>query len=114
MVPLTLNLPTGSVRMSFSLESAQDLKATLDQLLVQLKQIANQPVGGGRTAPLPAMEYRHSGDVFLELFCNPNIYPTPFAAKLLLTLRDDRIRLIVETDLTQVLEDLNQYLDEAS
>ncbi|MEB3293974.1 MAG: hypothetical protein VKJ24_12520 [Synechococcales bacterium] len=112
MVPLTLNLPTGSVRFSFSQASAQELKAALDQLMTQLKQIASQPVGGGRSEPLPAMEYQHSGEVFLEVFCNPNIYPTPFAAKLLLTLRDDRIRLIVETELTQFLADLNQYLEE--
>jgi len=43
------------------------------------------------------MEDQYTGEVFMEIFCNPNIYTTPFATKVLVTLRDDRIRLITET-----------------
>jgi hypothetical protein len=60
------------------------------------------------------MEYRYTGEIFLELFCNPNIWPSPFAAKLLITLRDDRIRLTTEVDLNQLVDDLNQFLDQWS
>ena len=49
--------------------------------------------------------------VFLEIFCNPNIYPNPFAAKLLITLRDEQIRLTSEAELTRLIEDLDQYLN---
>jgi hypothetical protein len=48
----------------------------------------------------------------LEIFCNPNIWPTPFAAKVLVTLRDERMRVSTELELTRVIEDLNQYLDQ--
>jgi hypothetical protein len=58
------------------------------------------------------MEYRFSGDVFLEVFCNPNIWPSPFAAKVLITLRDERIRLTTEAELTRLIEDVNQYLEQ--
>jgi hypothetical protein len=58
------------------------------------------------------LEYRHTGDVFLEVFCNPNIWSSPFAAKLLITLRDDRIRLTTEAELTRISEDLAQYLEQ--
>jgi hypothetical protein len=58
------------------------------------------------------MEYRYTGEVFLEVFCNPNIYPSPFAAKVLLTVRDDRIRLTTEAELPRLLEDLGQYLEQ--
>jgi hypothetical protein len=58
------------------------------------------------------MEYRYTGDIFLEVFCNPNIYPSPFAAKVLLTVRDDRIRLTTEAELTRLLEDIGQYLEQ--
>jgi hypothetical protein len=57
------------------------------------------------------MEYRYTGDIFLEVFCNPNIYPSPFAAKVLLTVRDDRLRLTSEAELTQLIEDLNLFLE---
>jgi len=55
-----------------------------------------------------------SGDIFLEIFCNPNIWPSPFAAKVLITLRDDRIRLTTEAELTRVIEDVSQYLEQIS
>jgi hypothetical protein len=58
------------------------------------------------------MEYRYTGDVFLELFCNPNIYPSPFSAKVLLTVRDDRLRLTTEAELTRTIEDIDRYLEQ--
>jgi hypothetical protein len=57
------------------------------------------------------MEYQHADEVFLEVFCNPNIWSSPFAAKLLITVRDDRIRLTTEAELTRILEDISQYLE---
>ncbi len=38
--PLTLNLPQGSVRFSFSSEAALTLKASLDELMATLKAAA--------------------------------------------------------------------------
>ena len=58
------------------------------------------------------MEYQFSGDVFLEVFCNPNIWPSPFTAKVLITLRDERIRLTTEAELTRLIEDVHQYLEQ--
>ena len=109
---ITFNLLQGSVRFKFSLEAAQGLKTTLTDLVAQLKKNAAQPASSeGKRRPQPAMEYQHTGDVFLEVFCNPNIWPSPFAAKLLITVRDERIRLTTEAELPQILEDLAQYLD---
>ena len=108
---ITLNLLQGSVRFNFSHTAAHELKAALTDLVKQLKAIAAQPTPTGKREPLPAMEYQHTGDVFLEVFCNPNIWPSPFAAKLLVTVRDDRMRLTTEAELPRVIEDLNQYLE---
>jgi hypothetical protein len=58
------------------------------------------------------MEYQYTGDVFLEVFCNPNIWPSPFAAKVLITVRDERIKLTTEAELTRMMDDVNQYLDQ--
>jgi hypothetical protein len=111
MANLTLHLIEGSVAFPLSIETAQDLKTSLDRLLLELKTTA--PVtAGGRPTPKPAMEFRHVGEIFLELFCNPNIWPTPYAAKLLLTLRDDRIRLTTEAELSRVLEDVQEFLEQ--
>lgn len=108
--PLTLNLPQGSVRFTFSVEAAQSLKTSLDELMTTLKSAAAQGGDAGRRTPQSSMEYRHSGEVFLEVFCNPNIWPSPFAAKVLLTLRDDRIRVTTEAELSQIYDDVITYL----
>jgi hypothetical protein len=112
--PITLNLLQGSVHFNFSAAAAQELKTALEALALTLKSMAAAKAGsGGRVAPEKPMEYQHTGEVFLELFCNPNIWPSPFAAKLLITVRDDRIRLTTEAELTRILEDVNLYLESA-
>jgi hypothetical protein len=109
--PLRLNLAEGAVSFSFSPEAARDLQTAIAQLMTSLK--ANAASGSGsRPAPQKPMEYQHTGDVFLEIFCNPNIWATPFAARVLITLRDDRIRLNTEAELTRLVEDINQYLEQ--
>ncbi|NEQ48964.1 MAG: hypothetical protein F6K11_02365 [Leptolyngbya sp. SIO3F4] len=109
---LTLNLVQGSVQFSFSATAAQELKATLATLVQTLKAKSTVTVGAGRPQPVKPIEYRHTGDVFLEIFCNPNIWPSPFAAKLLVTVRDDRMRLTTEAELTRIIEDVNLYLEQ--
>ncbi len=111
MTQLTLNLETGSVSFAFPPDAAQDLKTALNDLMTGLKAVAAAGTGK-KASPQPAMEYCHRGEVFLELFCNPNIWPSPFAAKLLVTLRDERIRLSTEAELTRVIEDLNLFLEQ--
>jgi hypothetical protein len=108
---LRLNLVEGAVSFSFSPEAARELQAAIASLLASLKVTASK-LAGGKASPQPSLEYRHTGEVFLELFCNPNIWPTPFAAKVLITVRDDRMRLTTEAELTRVIDDLNQYLEQ--
>ncbi|HEY9794097.1 MAG TPA: hypothetical protein V6D30_00535 [Leptolyngbyaceae cyanobacterium] len=110
---LTLNLVEGSVSFRFTADAAQDLQAAIAQLMQNMKA-ATQASSGSKPTPKKPMEYRFSGDVFLEIFCNPNIWPSPFAAKVLVTLRDDRIRLTTEAELTRVIEDVNQYLEQVA
>ncbi|EAZ92171.1 hypothetical protein [Crocosphaera chwakensis] len=114
MTQLTLNLVQGSVRFNFSAEAATSLKSEIDQLMQQLKTVAANAGSGQRPKPEKPMEYRYTGEIFLEVFCNPNIYPSPFAAKVLLTVRDDKIRLTTEAELTRLIEDLGQYLEQVS
>ncbi|MFM7364626.1 MAG: hypothetical protein ACKO11_09050 [Cuspidothrix sp.] len=110
--PLTLNLGEGSVSFSFSPQAAQELKTAIDELMKSLKAVAAKTPGVGKVSPEPALEYRYAGDVFIEIFCNPNIWPSPFAAKVLLTIRNIGIRLTTEAELVRVIEDLNQYLEQ--
>ncbi|ERN40917.1 hypothetical protein KR51_00025260 [Rubidibacter lacunae KORDI 51-2] len=110
-VPMTLNLDRGSVAFRFTPNAARDLQVEIATLMQHLKAAA--AAAGARPQPQPATEYRFTGDVFFEVFCNPNIYPSPFAAKVLVTLRDDRIRLSSEAELTQLVEDLNAYLEQS-
>lgn len=109
--PLTLNLVEGSVSFSFSPQAATELKAAIDQLMESLKAVVAKP-SGGKVSPQPPLEYRYTGEVFLEVFCNPNIWPSPFAAKVLLTIRNIGIRLTTEAELTRLIEDINLYLEQ--
>jgi hypothetical protein len=113
---LRLNLGEGSVSFSFTPKAARELLAEITVLMESLKAIASQKmaIGGGKGNPQKPMEYQYTGDVFLEVFCNPNIWPSPFAAKVLITVRDERMRLTTEAELTRVIEDINQYLETAS
>lgn len=111
MSQFTLNLIQGSVRISFTPEAAHNLRQEIATLMQNLKTAANAGGRGQRPSPQEVMEYRYTSDVFLEVFCNPNIYPSPFAAKVLLTIRDDKIRLTSEAQLTQLLEDIDRYLE---
>jgi hypothetical protein len=102
----------GSISVSFSPQAAQELKAAINELLKSLKAVASKTPGTAKVSPQPSLEYRYTGDVFIEIFCNPNIWPTPFAAKVLLTIRNMGIRLTTEAELTRVIEDVNQYLEQ--
>ena len=109
---LTLNLLEGSVSFNFLPTAAKELKAEINLLIESLKAITNHHgLGKKKSIPQNVMSYHHTGEVFLEIFCNPNIWPTPFAAKVLITIRDKNIRLTTEAELTRIIEDINQYLE---
>jgi hypothetical protein len=112
MPSITLNLNGGSVSFPLPLEAIQDLKQTLDLLMTRLQQATAKSEGGTKPTPLRPVEYQYRGDLFLELFCNPNIWPSPFAARVLVTLKDDRIRLSTEAELNRMIEDISQSLDQ--
>ena len=114
MSQLKINLGEGSVAFQCSVETATNIKQELAKLIVSLKAASSNVGSGERPERQDPLEYQYTGDVFLELFCNPNIWPSPFAAKVLITLRDDRIRITTEAELTQVIEDINQYLEQHS
>lgn len=107
----TLNLGEGSVSFSFSPEAARDLQSSIAILMESLKAVAAKTAGGKASGQKP-MEYRYAGEVFFEVFCNPNIWPTPFAAKVLITVRDDRLRVTTEAQLSRLRDDLAQYLEQ--
>ncbi len=113
MAPLTLNLIQGSVAVDFSGDAALQLKADIAALMQTFKVSAGASDSKGRPQPKPNLEYQFTGRTFVECFCNPNIWPSPFAAKVLLTIRDENIRLTTEAELPQLIEDLNLFLEQA-
>jgi hypothetical protein len=111
---LMFNLANGSASCSFTPAAARDLRAKLDEIVQTLKTKIADAASGGASRPqqYKPIEYQYTGDVFLEVFCNPNIWANPFVAKVLITLRDDRIRLSNEIELTRIIEDVDRFLEQ--
>jgi len=107
----TLNLAQGSVRFTLPLPAAQALASELADLTARLKAVAARAGSGEPRVKEADFTYRHQNGLSLEVFCNPNIWPSPFAARVLITLKDEHLRLATEADLTQLVADLNQFLD---
>jgi hypothetical protein len=113
--PLQLDLPAGSLSLSLPPETVRDIKTALGEITEALKAVALQASTserGGRPRPQRPIEYQHTGQVFLEIFCNPNIWPTPFAAKILLSVRDDRLRISSEIELVRLNECIDRYFEQ--
>jgi hypothetical protein len=110
---LVFNLAGGSVSCGFTPTAATELKAKLNEIVQVLKaKTAEISGGGGKPKQTKPIEYQYTGDVFLEIFCNPNIWANPFVAKVLITLRDDRIRVSSEAELTRIIEDVDRFLEQ--
>jgi hypothetical protein len=111
---LIFNLASGSVSCGFTLPAARELQAKLNEIVGVLKAKTAQIAGGEsvKPKPYPPIEYQYTGDVFLEIFCNPNIWANVFVAKISITLRDDRIRLSSEAELTRTIEDVERFVEQ--
>ncbi len=106
MLPqLTLPLAQGSLTLPLSIASAGVLQAQLEELREAFRRAASSP-----KQPQANLEFQQREPLFLEIFCNPNIWPTPFAAKLLVTLKSPLVRLSVEVELPQLQEALADFL----
>jgi hypothetical protein len=113
---LIFNLASGSVSCGFTPTAAKELQTKLNEIVQVLKAKTAEISGGGGGKPKPhkPIEYQYTGDVFLEIFCNPNIWANPFVAKVLITLRDDRIRVSSEAELTRIIEDVDRFMEQFS
>ncbi|AFY95615.1 hypothetical protein [Chamaesiphon minutus] len=111
---LVFNLASGSASCGFTLTAAQELQAKLNEIVRILKAKTAETPSGERAKPKPhqPIEYQYAGDVFLEIFCNPNIWANVFVAKVSITLRDDRIRLSSEAELTRIIEDVERFVEQ--
>jgi hypothetical protein len=110
---LVFNFAGGSVSCGFTRTAAQELQLKLNEIVQVLKaKTAETSGGGGKPKQSKPIEYQYTGDVFLEMFCNPNIWANPFVAKVLITLRDDRIRISSEVELTRIIEDVDRFMEQ--
>lgn len=100
-----LNFATGSASFSLSPEAAQQWQKALQILLERLKIRSRQQ-------PQEPVEFHYPTEDFsLEMFCNPNIWAGPHAAKVLVTLKTKVLRLSTEVEFSRLQEDLSQYLE---
>ncbi|WP_017326182.1 hypothetical protein [Synechococcus sp. PCC 7336] len=104
---LTLNLDGGSLGFACSPQVARELKAALeDTLAARLRGVAENP-----KQRQESFEFRQTGELFLEVFCNPNQWATPFVAKVYITVKTAQVRVSAEVLLSQVREDLDRFLE---
>lgn len=103
-----LNFATGSLGFPLSAAAAQALQTDLQQLVQHLKAAGSSTKQG---SPLPETNFFHREDPWrLEAFCNPNIWSSPHAAKVLISLKGNGIRFSTEVELPRLLDDLGEYL----
>ncbi len=96
---LVLNLPEGSLGVAVSLSAA----AELAQQLATFKQSWQS------SPPRPELNFVYTDTVYLELFCNPNVWPSPFAAQVLVTVHHPQVRVSTQIGLPQLLEDVASF-----
>jgi hypothetical protein len=110
---LVFNLASGSVSCGFTPTAAKELQAKLNEIVQVLKAKTTEiSAGGNKPKQVKPIEYQYTGDVFLEIFCNPNIWANVFVAKVSITLRDDRIRVSSEAELTRTIEDVDRFMEQ--
>ncbi|CAI5970789.1 unnamed protein product [Closterium sp. NIES-64] len=95
--PIAFQIGETSLSIPFSVERAKALDAAISTLL----QTFREKEKATRPQRWTTMEYRHAGDVsngdvFIEVFCNPNAYANAFQAKALITVKDDRMKFTSE------------------
>eukprot|EP00877_Chromochloris_zofingiensis_P005412 jgi/Chrzof1/14872/Cz09g19030.t1 len=114
---LSLHVGETTITVPFAAEQAQQLTAGFNKLLQTFsdKQKAERP------KRWEMMEVKFKGDStkgeleYMELFCNPNAYPTAFDAKLLITIRGSGgIQVTTEGRLSAIKSDLDAFLSQAS
>lgn len=96
---LVLNLPTGSLRVAFNPTAAADLAHQL-QIFKHSWQ---------HTPPRPELNFIYDETLYLELFCNPNVWPSPFTAQVLVTVRHPQLQVSTQMGFMQLLEDVALY-----
>ena len=103
LTKLNLHLADATVEVPLSRAIVLEINQQLDQLIQQFKT-------ADKATKQPNWEYQHIGEVFFEVFCNPNIWANPFVAKVLLTVRDERLRCTAEMSLAQLRQDIQEVL----
>ncbi|MGY2753142.1 hypothetical protein ACVW0Q_001471 [Thermostichus sp. MS-CIW-21] len=103
-----LNFATGSASFPLSAEGAREWHRALQTLVERLKVGASGP----QRQPQAPIEFHHAApNLYLEMFCNPNIWPGPHAAKVLVMLKTGALHLSIEVEFSRLQEDLSQYLE---
>jgi hypothetical protein len=103
-----LNIATGSISFPLAADGAHALNDALHQMMERLQGAASQ----GKKLPQPSVDVNFQQEgLLLNLFCNPNIWPAPHAARVLITLKTDVMRVSTEVELPRLLEDLSDYLE---
>lgn len=105
---LTFQTADGSVSVAMDLVQARALQQALDELVQHLKEVAAS--SGQKKTPHPATEYLDRGEVYFELFCNPNIWPSPYAAKALVTIKSPILKVSTEVELSRFRDDLQEFM----
>ncbi|WP_287127856.1 hypothetical protein [Candidatus Cyanaurora vandensis] len=102
---IQLHIADVSLRVRFSVVEAVRLDTDLRELMERIKQAQ-----ANRKQPQAAVEYRQREPIFVEVYGNPNLWPSPFAAKVLVTLKSTEIQVSGEAELTRLLEDVQEFL----
>jgi hypothetical protein len=118
-----LSLPATATKTAFHIGETTitvpltaDVARELNDGLSSVLQTFKEKEQATRPKRWPSLDWKHKGDlaaggVDLEVFCNPNAYGNAFQAKVLITVKDDRMQVTSEGQLSALKADITNFLE---
>eukprot|EP00250_Pteridium_aquilinum_P012725 c2089_g1_i1 orf=64-609(+) len=104
---ITFHFDNTAVTVPFSQDAALRLSKSIEDVLNTFREKEKAV----RPRRWENMEFRHTEDgTFVEFFCNPNAYANLFQAKVLLTINDEKMKIVSEAQLSAIKTEVDQYV----
>ncbi|KAI5074709.1 hypothetical protein GOP47_0010670 [Adiantum capillus-veneris] len=104
---ITFHFDNTAITVPLSQDAAVGLSKAIENVLNTFREKEK----AARPRRWETMEFRHTDEgVYVELFCNPNAYANFFQAKVLITVNDEKLKIVTEAQLSAIKAEVEQYV----